>query len=64
MFLEFSLAICEFSGKACLLTSLIYWCIFMTTVNNQEKAVTVMMDKNVSPTNWYFHVSVMKIHDI
>ena len=26
-------------------TSLIYWCIFLTTVNNQEKSVSVMVGK-------------------
>ena len=43
-------------------TSLIYWCIFLTTVNNQEKSSSVMVDKNVLPNHWYFYVSVTKIH--
>ena len=32
-------------------TSLIYWCIFLTTVNNQEKSVIVMVGKNVPPNH-------------
>ena len=43
-------------------TSLIYWCIFLTTVNNQEKSVSVMVGNNVPPNHWYFYVSVTKIH--
>ena len=43
-------------------TSLIYWCIFLTTVNNQEKSVSVMVGKNVQPNHWYFYVSVTKIY--
>ena len=43
-------------------TSLIHWCIFLMTVNNQEKSISVMMEKNVPPNHWYFHVSDTKIH--
>ena len=43
-------------------TSLIYCCIFLTTVNNQEKSVSVMVGKNVQPNHWYFYVSVTKIY--
>ena len=45
-----------------LVTSLIYCCIFLTTVNNQEKSVSVMVGKNVQPNHWYFYVSVTKIY--
>ena len=44
------------------MTSLIYWCIYLTTVNNQEKSVSVMVGKNVQPNHWYFYVSVTKIY--
>ena len=44
-------------------TSLIYWHIFLTTVNTQERSEIVMVDKNVSPNHMYFYVSVTKIHD-
>ena len=32
-------------------TSLIYCCILLTTVNNQEKSVIVMVGKNVPPNH-------------
>ena len=35
-------------------TLLIYCCIFLTAVNNQEKSVSVMVGKNVQPNHWYF----------
>ena len=43
-------------------TSLIYWCILLTTVNDKEKFVSVKVGKNVLPNHWYFYVSVTKIH--
>ena len=43
-------------------TSLIYWCTFLTAVNNQEKSVSVMVGKNVPLNHWYFYVSFTKIH--
>ena len=43
-------------------TSLIYWCIFLTTINNQEKSVSVTVGKTVPPNHWYFYVSGTKIH--
>ena len=43
-------------------TSLICWCIFLTTINNLEKSVNVMVGKNAPPNRWYFYVSVTKIH--
>ena len=42
-------------------TSLIYWYIFLTTVNTQETSEIVMVYKNVPPNHWYFYVSVTKI---
>ena len=35
-------------------TLLIYKYIFLTTVNNQGKHVSVMVDKNVPPNHRYF----------
>ena len=43
-------------------TSLIFWNIFLITVNTQETFEIVMVDKNVPPNHWYFYVSVTKIH--
>ena len=45
-------------------TLLIYWYIFLTTVNTQETSEIVMVDKNVPPNHWYFYVSVTKIHPL
>ena len=43
-------------------TSLIYWYIFLTTVNIQETSEIVMVDKNVPPNHWYFYLFDTKIH--
>ena len=44
-------------------TSLIYWCIFLTIVNNQEKSVSVMVGKMFRLIIGFFFVSVTKIHN-
>ena len=54
VFLDFSLDFC-FQIKHISASPLIYWCIFMTTTNNQENSVRITLENIVLP-NYRFAV--------